>query len=97
MPAKSTDSATTRNHPTAGFRLIGSRLHDPAVALFIEVGPVTGARRLSVEENPKPHGRAWRRGCQDEVEGAGVKAARNPPAGPHRLESQGAERADLCL
>ena len=63
-----------------------------AVALVVDVNAVRGARRLSIDEHAKSHGRSPRRRSHDEMKIAGVKAVRDPPVGlvqhggllPHR-------------
>ena len=80
---------------------MGSRLPDQliqplfchrAVALVVNVNSVSSARRLSIDEHAKSHGRSSRCRSHDEMKIAGVKAIRDPPVGlvqhnglfPHR-------------
>ena len=50
-----------------------------AVALVVDVGSMSSARRLSIDEDAKSDGRSSRRRCHDEMKIAGVKTVRDPP------------------
>src|SRR5262249_3753679 len=52
-----------------------------AVALVVNVTSVSRARRQSIDEHAKPHGRSSRRRSHDQMQIAGMKAVGDPPAG----------------
>ena len=52
-----------------------------AVALLVDVDAVSRARRLSIDQHAKSHGRSWRRRAHDEMKIAGVKAVRDAAVG----------------
>jgi hypothetical protein len=52
-----------------------------AVTLAVNVNSMSGARRLSIDEHAKAHGRSSRCGPHDPMQIAGVKAVRVAPAG----------------
>ena len=62
-------------------QLIQPLLADRAIALVVDIGSVSGTRRLAIDQHAKPHGRSRRGRSHDEVKIAGVKAVRDPPVG----------------
>src|SRR5918998_1805598 len=68
-----------------GLRLSDQLIHplftDRAVALVVNVDPVSSARRPSIDEHAKSHGGSSRCRSHDEMKIAGVKAVRDPPVG----------------
>src|SRR5918998_5813414 len=79
-----------------GFRLsdqlVQTLLGHRAVALFVNVGSVSRAWRLPVDQHAKSHGRSWGCRAHDEMKIAGVKTIRDASVGlvqhggflPHR-------------
>ena len=73
-------------------QLIHPWLCNRAIALFVHVNSVSGARRLPIDQHAKSHGRSAHRRSHDEVKIATVKAVRDVPIGlveydgfsPHR-------------
>ncbi|HEX6479240.1 MAG TPA: hypothetical protein VF043_10375, partial [Ktedonobacteraceae bacterium] len=49
------------------------------VALLVNITALSRARRLSIEEHAKAHGRSPRRWSHDQIQIAGVKAVRDAP------------------
>jgi len=80
------------NGPWLADQLIQPLFGNRAVALLVNVAAESRARRLSIEEHAKAHGRSSRRRSHDEMQIAGVKAVRDAPVGliengglsPHR-------------
>src|SRR5215510_13601558 len=68
-----------------GFRLsdqlVQTLFGHRAVALLVNVCSVGRARRLSVDQHAKFHGRSWRCRTHDEMKIAGVKAVRDASIG----------------
>ena len=62
-------------------QLIQALFGNRAVALVVDVDPVSSARLLSIDEHAKSHGSSSRRRSHDEMKVAGVKTVRDPPAG----------------
>src|SRR5271170_543183 len=62
--------------------LVQALLGEGAVAVFVEVEPVGGVRRLPVEEHLESHGGARYGRPQDHVQVAGLEAAGDLAAGP---------------
>src|SRR5262245_44452780 len=54
--------------------LVQPRLVESAVALRVRVHSVGGARRMSIDEHAKSHGRRFRGRCHDEIEIARMEA-----------------------
>src|SRR5260370_15942490 len=52
-----------------------------AAAPLVNVNSVSSARRLSIAEHAKAHGRSPRRWSHDQMQIAAVKAVRDPPVG----------------
>jgi hypothetical protein len=67
------------NVPRLPDQLIQPLVAHRAVALLVDVTAVSRARRLSIEEHAKAHGRSSRYRPHDQVQIAGVKAVRYPP------------------
>src|SRR5256885_15959587 len=62
-------------------QLIQPLLGNRAVALFVDIDSVGGARRLSIDEHAKSDGRSSLRRTHDQVKIARVKAVGDPPVG----------------
>src|SRR2546421_1703985 len=62
-------------------QLIQALFGNRAVALVVDVDPVSSAWRLSIDEHAKSHGSSSYRRSHDEMKVARVKTVRDPPAG----------------
>src|SRR5207248_9205087 len=69
------------NVPRLSDQLIQPLVGHRAVALVVNVTSVGIARRLSIEEHAKAHGRSSRCRSHDQMQIAGVKAVRDAPWG----------------
>src|SRR5215831_6844506 len=68
-------------------QLVQPLLRHRAVALLVDVKPARVARRLSVDQHAKLHGRSWRGRAHDEIQIAGMKAIRDAAIG--RVQHRG--------
>ena len=62
-------------------QLIQPLFRHRAVALIVDISAVSSARRLSIDEHAKSHGRSSRCRSHDEMKIAGMKAVGDPPVG----------------
>src|SRR5258708_6395003 len=60
-------------------QLVGPLFGDRAVALLVDIRPVSSTRCLSINADAKPHGGTWRCRSHDEMQIAGMKAICDPP------------------
>jgi hypothetical protein len=62
-------------------RLVHPQLRNQTVALVLDVNPVSGARRLPIDEHAKSKGRSGRSRSHDEIKIVAVKAVCDVPMG----------------